>query len=633
MSFHISKTCAYKCATKKTKEALDSLRNFWGSHGAEPIDERRHTLLHLLAIEGNVDAFKELFEHGLVSSYQVKKRNDNGDTALHEAARNDGATALHLLAKTPSSFRSGSSYVLRNLGTRPFIPLHILVVIVYSCIPANFIVSEVPDQDLEDSDSDGERLRLSKIKRSFWVRKVLGLPGIKHIDAEKQKHILALELAKRLIKLDNCYIHSRTDSPESIVKNPLLHAIKHGIDELALEILEKYPNAASSFGENGKNIMHMAVEHKCANLYKLLKNTVICKYSMLNDIDCQGNTIVHLATNTRDVPNFPLGVMHQMAWDVFWFKRVKRDCSPHLFHLQNVEVKWHRRYRNAANSVDEKGRNIMHIAVEHKCSDLYEHLKRTIVSKDSLMADIDHEGNTIFCLAANEGHLPNFPLGVLNQMTWDVFCLEHYAFIFRSFTFVRDSHAHLLNLHNFCGKIAELLENHSHLWKVAEKTSKDVNQGLMVVFTLIGTVSFVALFTVHGGFDQNNGHPILLDNHKQLDLQTFILYAGGTLFSSLLSLGTLLLIQLSPFHIENFYFALPTQYHVVAFALFCSTFFSITLCSQSFILEDVVQTGYIATLFMCIMTMVCIYADALLIAARYTIQLWLFVLASKHHEM
>ncbi|KAK2975371.1 hypothetical protein RJ640_012382 [Escallonia rubra] len=310
-----------------------------------------------------------------------------------------------------------------------------------------------------------------------------------------------------------------------------------------------------------------------------------------------------------------------MHFGVTWDHRLKSIACKRHFSKQSST-----RYRNAANSVDKKGRNIMHIAVEHKCSDLYENLIRTIVHEDSLMADIDHEGNTIFCLAANEGHVPNFPLGVLNQMTWNVFSLKHYAFIFRSFIFVRDSHAHLLNLHNSCGKIAKVLfvENHSHLREVAEETSKDVNQGLMAVFTLIGTVSFAALFTVPGGFDQNNGHPILLDNHKQLDMQTFILYAGGTLFSYLLSLGTLLLIQLSPFHIENFYFALPTQYLVVALALFCSTFFSIALCSQTRILEDVVQTGYIATLFMCIMMMIGTYADALLIAARYTIQLWFF---------
>ncbi|KAK2975373.1 hypothetical protein RJ640_012384 [Escallonia rubra] len=544
----MARTDAYKFASEKTPEALEFLCKFWRERGAEPVDERRHTIvLHLLAIYGNVDAFTKLFELGLVDSDHLKKRNDKGDTALHEAARfgqkavaeimltkerdlvsirnmlgetplyvasahgkrelfkllqrfesdcmtktdkgctvlhaamlgehyglaidilqsypdlahkhnNDGVTALHLLAQTPSSFRSGSSYVRRNLGMRPFILLHILEVIVYECSP--------------------------------WIRDV---------DAEKQKHILALALTRRLMELD-------TVCEEYSVEKPLLQAIKLDISEVAMEILKKYPNAA--------------------------------------------------------------------------------------------------------NSVDEKGRNVMHLAVEHKCSDLYEQSTVVHNHKDNLMADIDLDGNTILHLAANERDLPNYRLGVRVK---------------------RDSHAHLLNLRNSCHKTAEELfnKNHSDLRKEAEKTCKDINQGLMVVSTLIGTVCFAAFFP--GGFNQN-GRPTLLDNHKK-DLLAFTAFITVTIFALSINLATLLSVQLSPFHIESFYFVLPMQYLVVAFTLFYSTQFTLLAVWQTFKLEDLlVGSGYSEGMVICLVVMTIIFWGAVSITFIHMIQLLALVLVSKRHD-
>ena len=65
----------------------------------------------------------------------------------------------------------------------------------------------------------------------------LGNSWLQAIDEAKQKHILALILAKVLLeKYDWSY--SITDH---IVPNPLIQASKHKIDELVVEILQKYP--------------------------------------------------------------------------------------------------------------------------------------------------------------------------------------------------------------------------------------------------------------------------------------------------------------------------------------------------------------------------------------------------------
>ncbi|CDP05503.1 unnamed protein product [Coffea canephora] len=58
---------------------------------------------------------------------------------------------------------------------------------------------------------------------------------------------------------------------------------------------------------------------------------------MLSAIDHEGNTIIHLAARLESPPSTPPGVLQQMMWEVFWFKRVQYDCYPYLWQLQNSD--------------------------------------------------------------------------------------------------------------------------------------------------------------------------------------------------------------------------------------------------------------------------------------------------------
>ncbi|CAL5420674.1 unnamed protein product [Camellia sinensis] len=80
-----------------------------------------------------------------------------------------------------------------------------------------------------------------------------------------------------------------------------------------------------------------------------------------------------------------------------------------------------------------------------------------------------------------------------------------------------DSPPHFLYLENSKGITAkELFEkNHKDLRDKAEEAFKHMNNGLKLVTPLIGTVNYVALFTLPGGYDQENtsktyGQPVLL---------------------------------------------------------------------------------------------------------------------------
>ncbi|GMP67276.1 hypothetical protein CsSME_00027325 [Camellia sinensis var. sinensis] len=70
------------------------------------------------------------------------------------------------------------------------------------------------------------------------------------------------------------------------------------------EILEKFPNVATTFDENGRNLAQL----KDRILYDHLKKTV-------NHVDRM------MADYKKDhFPRDPFGPVNRMTWDVFWFK-------------------------------------------------------------------------------------------------------------------------------------------------------------------------------------------------------------------------------------------------------------------------------------------------------------------------
>ncbi|CAL5361161.1 unnamed protein product [Camellia sinensis] len=185
---------------------------------------------------------------------------------------------------------------------------------------------------------------------TLYVETALELPAAGNVEDPSNHGVVMSKLERRdWIH----YIH--TDSEASSVGrrnralDPLLQATRVGILEVVMAILNKYPEAADSFDENGRNILHISVEQKHRFIYDYLMNFVAYKDRMLADIDFRGNTILHLATcvgnPTRSPPGLSrnqlvvddvdgrwntdfhvgakrgsVGVVNQMSWDVLWFK-------------------------------------------------------------------------------------------------------------------------------------------------------------------------------------------------------------------------------------------------------------------------------------------------------------------------
>ncbi|KAL7194630.1 hypothetical protein ACSBR1_034958 [Camellia fascicularis] len=134
-----------------------------------------------------------------------------------------------------------------------------------------------------------------------------------------------------------------------------------------------------------------------------------------------------------------------------------------------------------------------------------------------MLLNVDNNGNTILHQAANLGTSPKVVLGHLNQMTWYVCWFKRIWF---------DSPPHFLYLENSNGITAkELFEENHKLRDKAEEAFKHMNNSLMLVTTLIGTINYTALFTLPGGYDQENtsktyGQLVLLiqkDTHDDIE--------------------------------------------------------------------------------------------------------------------
>ncbi|XP_075642812.1 uncharacterized protein LOC142614150 [Castanea sativa] len=158
----------------------------------------------------------------------------------------------------------------------------------------------------------------------------------------KVRHAWSILIMKELLKnasifqfspgherLKNTHEKDKKIKEEHIDPPPpeaILIAAKNGIIEMVEETLKSYPVAMNEVDEKQKNIVLLAVEHKQPRVYELLlslKQDKKLEDNLFYEVDCDGNSALHLAARKANF-NWPVpGDASQMQWEIRWYEYIK----------------------------------------------------------------------------------------------------------------------------------------------------------------------------------------------------------------------------------------------------------------------------------------------------------------------
>ncbi|XP_030970128.1 uncharacterized protein LOC115990434 [Quercus lobata] len=267
-----------------------------------PITKMGGTVLHLAAYHKQEMIFEQLLQQlrppgSLLAKVSLKRKNNVGNTPLHYAAE----VGSKKICRSIIEFDRAESATLLSFhndeGETPLFlaALHELALII---------------------------LHLHKDLANLGNKK--GITPL-HLLASKPS---AFKSGSNLRSFENIIYHYKERKKDDIDQpaTAILIAAKNGITEMVEKILERYPVAMYEEDRDRKNVVLLTVKHNQPRVYELLlllllllrkKNTL--KYSIFNEVDCDGNSALHLAAEADF--NWPvLGAASQMQWGIKWYE-------------------------------------------------------------------------------------------------------------------------------------------------------------------------------------------------------------------------------------------------------------------------------------------------------------------------
>ncbi|XP_075085299.1 uncharacterized protein LOC142168656 [Nicotiana tabacum] len=585
------RSAAYKAASSGG-ESLNVLLDFWREEGVAQIDNRGDTILHFLAVNGNIAGFAILDP---LSINDLETANNSGDTPLHEAARFGKKNMVEMI--------------------------------------------------------------LRKEKDLVFLRNNLGETPLYVAAASGEKEIFTL-----LANFDfSKFTMKRNDG-----KNVLHATVAHDCYDLAIDLVNLYPELVNERDNEGMTALHMLATKRLA--FRSGSNYLFAEIGKTPTVPVQMiETIIYNCIPPRYVESKLGGNQTQTGTKIVrverssftesllgnsWLQEIDEAKQKHILALilakmlvKNYDLSYStervpspliqaskhkvdelvveivQMHPEAVENLDEKGRNIMHIAAENKDRFLLDYLLKTVPSKNRMLADIDQQGNTILHYAANVGTpfftsttdhtksnvgTPFFKSATdrtksnvgtpfftsATDHTRSICCVMAVLMMMWGmlwFKYIKyNIHPRLWDVKNSKGlKAEEIFEkNHLPVRKEAETSIRELSNSMLVLSTLLCTINFAAIFTVPGGFDENTGLPILLDKVQQ-ELWMLMFYLGAALFSSVFTMGTLLSFLLCKFYSNDFYISLPTKIIIAIISVFYATAFTILACLQALNLENI----------------------------------------------
>ncbi|XP_054812029.1 uncharacterized protein LOC129313135 [Prosopis cineraria] len=313
------------------------------------------TILHCAIAHGHIDVAIEIFHlyrDDLVNCKEMKRNKD-------------GLSTLHLLAATPSAFKSTS---LHGRST--------IVRFIYRLFSVKKKEQATTKEELtrEQTPSDGICFRVIDCLFDLVCMPLLEIPGVKYIFAllgciilvllglmlvlplfilalfliagywlleirkTKEEHEWYRQIMNGLLEHTSLDEMSKTKHDNEPVETPLMIAAKNGAVEMVEMILEKFPSIINNVNDEKKNIVLVAAENRQTMLYKFLldqKDETIPE-SAFSQVDDKGNTALHLAAMSGANLNWQTTTMIEESK---WFELVKKSVPSDLRERHNNDRK------------------------------------------------------------------------------------------------------------------------------------------------------------------------------------------------------------------------------------------------------------------------------------------------------
>ncbi|XP_044497675.1 ankyrin repeat-containing protein NPR4-like [Mangifera indica] len=167
------------------------------------------------------------------------------------------------------------------------------------------------------------------------------LPELKFMSRKELISTQALQLVRclweEILKRDDSELTKLIGTPSQL----LFDAAKLGNFEFLAELICCYPDVVYELDDNSHSIFHIAILHRHANIFNLIYETAFTKELMGNFEDNNQNNILHLVAKYPDSSRVSIvsGAALQMQRELLWFKEIEKMVQPSFREKKNSEGK------------------------------------------------------------------------------------------------------------------------------------------------------------------------------------------------------------------------------------------------------------------------------------------------------
>ncbi|CAB4261472.1 unnamed protein product [Prunus armeniaca] len=493
-------------------------------------NKKGNTPLHLAAEVGDVETCHAMAtkDRKLVSS-----RNDKNETPLFLAAlksKECGLSPLHILANTPSAFKSSSR-------------LRLFDRLIYQCL----IAEELKGQEAK---SWGNRIcsSLSLAKR-----------GNKKEDAEnpQQKNSSMQGTNQREEQgrqRHPNYIYASFVTICYLITEALVEMYRFLRGLLGISSIQKIHQDKRKH-KWATQVMNQLLDHTSSYMYaQNPKETRPTDESKITQVP-KPPELEKPELDTKRKKDKNVGD-----------KQMKRQLMTPILIAAKMGVsemveKILKKFPVAIHDVDSENKNVALLAIENRQSHV---LKLLLMEKKksiaNLLRQVDIKGNNALHLAAKYGsYRPWHTPGAALQMQWEL----------KWYMVVKNSMRHHFVRNNDEGKTPQEIftTSHKHLRKEGSDWLVKTSESCSVVAALIATVAFATSASVPGGLDDKTGSPVFEDKPA---FNAFTISSLLALCLSVTALVFFLSIITSRYEVDDFSISLPRKLLLGLTSLFAS---------------------------------------------------------------